>query len=88
MLQRLREARLLAKPTKCQITMNQCVYLGHRVGSGEIEPEASKLKAVSDFPQPETKRDTRAFLGLMGYYRKYIPNYALPLTDLTKKVFA
>ena len=68
--------------------MNQCVYLGHRVGNGEIEPEASKLKAVSDFPQPETKKDVRAFLGLTGYYRKFIPNYAtiaLPLTDLTKK---
>ena len=87
-LQRLREAKLTAKPTKCQIAMNQCVYLGHRVGNGEIEPEASKLKAVSDFLQPETKKDVRAFLGLTGYYRKFIPNYAtiaLPLTDLTKK---
>ena len=87
-LQRLREAGLTAKPTKCHIAMNQCVYLGHKVGNGEIEPETSKIKAVSDFPQPETKKDVRAFLGLTGYYRKFIPNYAtiaLPLTDLTKK---
>lgn len=37
-LQQLREAGLMAKPIKCQITMKQCVYLGHRFGNGEIEP--------------------------------------------------
>ena len=87
-LQRLREAGLTAKPSKCQIGMRHCIYLGYRVGNGEIQPEASKIDAVSKFPQPISKKDVRAFLGLTGYYRKFIPNYsalALPLTDLTKK---
>ena len=47
-----------------------------------------KIKAVQDYPRPVTKKDVRAFLGLVGYYRRLIPNFAsiaVPLTDLTKK---
>ena len=63
------------------------VYLGHVVGGGEVRPELSKLQAVEEFPIPKTK-DVRAFLGLAGYYRRFILNFAsiaVPLTDLTKK---
>ena len=68
--------------------MERCSYLGHVVGNGEVRPEETKLQAVSDFPTPTTKKRVRAFLGLTGYYRKFIPDYAkiaAPLTDLTKK---
>ena len=68
-LQRLREAGLTAKPAKCQFGMNRCVYLGHRVGGGLVQPEVGKLQAVQSFPVPTTKRQVRAFLGLVGYYR-------------------
>lgn len=87
-LLRLRKAGLTAKPSKCKLAARQCVYLGHVVGNGEVRPEVSKIKAVADFPCPETKKDVRAFLGLSGYYRRFIADYAtiaLPLTDLTKK---
>ena len=87
-LQRLREAGLTAKPAKCQFGTNSCVYLGHIVGGGEVRPEAAKIQAVANFPQPTTKKDVRAFLGLTGYYRRFVPDYAaiaLPLTDLTRK---
>ena len=87
-LTRLRNAGLTAKPSKCQFVMTQCVYLGHVVGDGVVKPEETKVKAVQDFPVPQTKRQVRAFLGLTGYYRRFIPNYsciASPLTDLTKK---
>ena len=87
-LGRLREAGLTAKPAKCQLGNNQCIYLGHSVGNGEIRPEATKIEAVENFPLPVTKKDVRAFLGLSGYYRRFIPDYAtiaLPLTDLTRK---
>lgn len=63
-------------------------YLGHVVGNGEVRPEQSKLQAVEQFPVPSTKKQVRTFLGLTGYYRKFIPDYAnvaAPLTDLTKK---
>ena len=63
--------------------MDRCNYLGHVVGGRKVQPEASKVEAVEKFAIPETKN-----LGLTGYYRKFIPNYATvaaPLTDLTRK---
>ena len=68
--------------------MTQCVYLGHVVGGGCVRVEMSKVEAVRELPSPRTKREVRAFLGLTGYYRRFIPNYAstaTPLTDLTRK---
>ena len=87
-LDRLRKAGLTAKPRKCQFGMEQCSYLGHIVGNGVVQPELAKLQAVEAFPTPTSKKQVRTFLGLTGYYRKFIPNYvsvACPLTDLTKK---
>ena len=87
-LQRLRGAGLTIKPKKCQFAMDHCTYLGHVVGNGEVRPEKSKIYAVEHFPTPSTKKQVRAFLGLTGYYRKFIADYAnlaATLTDLTKK---
>ena len=58
------------------------------IGNGEIRPNLDKIQAVQNFPKPQTKKDVRSFLGLTGYYRKFIRNYediARPLIDLTKK---
>ena len=87
-LRRIKDANLTVKLAKCQFGMKQCVYLGHVVGNGTVRPEMSKMQAVESFPRPETKREVRGFLGLTGYYRRFIPDYAtvaLPLTDLTRK---
>ena len=68
--------------------MKECIYLGHVVGSGRVRPNPEKLKAVEEYPVPITKRQVRGFLGLTGYYRKFIEGYArlaAPLTDLIKK---
>ena len=73
-LQRLRDAGLTLKPKKCQFAMSKCAYLGHVVGNGEIRPEKAKIQAVEEFPVPKTKSQVRAFLGLTGYYRKFILN--------------
>ena len=86
----LSKAGLTAKPSECQFAMDQCVYLGHMVGNRTVQPEVSKVEAVQRWPVPvpETKKQVQAFLGLMGYYRRFIPQYAsiaAPLTDLTKK---
>lgn len=88
-LERIVNAGLTVKRKKCQFAMAECVYLGHRVGSGKVRPEDLKIKAIQDFDIPITKRQVRSFLGLAGYYRKFIPHYsslAAPLTDLTRKV--
>ena len=68
--------------------MPECVYLGHSVGSGKVQPEEVKVQAVMNFSSPRTKKQVRSFLGIAGYYRKFIHNYASvasPLTDLTRK---
>ncbi|GFW41980.1 retrovirus-related Pol polyprotein from transposon 297 [Trichonephila clavipes] len=59
----------------------------HRIGSGSRSPSDLKIKAIADFPRPTTKTQVRSFLGLVGYYSHYIPNYstiASPLTDALK----
>ena len=88
MLQRLRKSNLTAKPSKCQFGMQECIYLGHIVGNGQVRPDPKKLAAVEGYPVPKTKKQVRGFLGLTGYYRKFIGNYstlAMPLSDLTRK---
>ena len=87
-LERIRKAGLTVKRGKCQFAMSQCVYLGHVFGNGMVKLERSKVEAIENFPLPETKREIRTFLGLTGYYRKFIPDHATiaaPLSDLTKK---
>ena len=85
---RLRDAGLTVRPKKCQFAMAECAYLGHIVGNGMVRPQISKLEAIERFPVPLTKKEVRSLLGLTGYYRKFIPDYAsiaAPITDLTRK---
>ena len=66
--------------------MAQCVYLGHVVVSGLVKPEPTKIQAVQQTPPHQTKKQVRAFLGVTGYYRRFIPDYATiaaPVSDLT-----
>ncbi len=72
-LQRIRQAGLMAKARKCQLGMTQCQYLGHIIGGGMVQPEETKIQAIKEFPIPVTKKGVRSFLGLTGYYRKFIP---------------
>ncbi|KAL1246941.1 hypothetical protein QQF64_034696 [Cirrhinus molitorella] len=84
----LRRAGLTANPRKCHLALAEAQYLGFRVGRGLIQPQQQKVKAILTAPHPETKSQVRAFLGLAGYYRCFIPNFstlASPLTDLTRK---
>lgn len=60
----------------------------YKIGKGGVRPEDSKVQAIAQMEIPRTKKDVRAFLGMTGYYRLFIPNYATvaePLTELTKK---
>ncbi|GBM16261.1 Retrovirus-related Pol polyprotein from transposon 17.6 [Araneus ventricosus] len=86
-LQRIQQAGLTIKPSKCKFAQSQVQYLGHTVGQGCIRPSELKIEAVRNFPTPRTKTDIRAFLGLAGYYSHYIPMFstiAAPLTDALK----
>ena len=70
------------------VGMTGCTYLGHVVGNGIVKPEEGKLPVLDQFPRPKTKKQIRSFLGLSGYYRQFIPNYAtiaVPLTNMTRR---
>ncbi|KAF8789712.1 Retrovirus-related Pol polyprotein like [Argiope bruennichi] len=86
-LDRLNSAKLYIKPSKCQSALAHVKYLGHLVGQGLRQPAELKVQAIKEFPTPATKTQVRAFLGLAGYYRRYIPEFsviAAPLTDVLK----
>ena len=85
---KLRKAGLNVKERKCTFASGSCVYLGHVVGNGSVKPMDCKVSAVKNFREPQTKKDVRWFLGLCGYYRKFVPNFstvAAPLSELTRK---
>ncbi|GFU51508.1 transposon Tf2-6 polyprotein [Trichonephila clavipes] len=73
---------------KCQFLRRKVEFLGHVVENGTIRPSIAKTIAVKKFPVPTTVKQVQSFLGLTGYFRKFIPAYsqiAKPLSDLTRK---
>ncbi|GFW24749.1 retrovirus-related Pol polyprotein from transposon 297 [Trichonephila clavipes] len=73
---------------KCQFLKKKIEFLGHIVESGTIKPSPTNTLAVRKFPEPTTIKQVQSFLGLTGYFRKYIKDYskiAKPLSDLTRK---
>ncbi|GFW74875.1 retrovirus-related Pol polyprotein from transposon 297 [Trichonephila clavipes] len=86
-LQRIKRAKLTIKPSKCKFAQQNVKFLGHIVGQGFRTPSEIKVQAVLEFPYPRTKTQIRAFLGIAGYYQKYINLFsviAAPLTDALK----
>ena len=84
---RLRAAKLSARPTKCKIGAEDIDFVGHRLTQGTIGLQQDNVSKIREALRPRTKTQVCSFLGLTGYYRDYIPNYAasaVPLTDLTK----
>ncbi len=87
-LRALRGAGLTANPKKCAIGRVEVRYLGFHLGHGQVRPQIDKTAAIAACPRPKTKKEVRQFLGLAGYYRRFVPDYSeltSPLTDLTKK---
>ncbi|XP_076448667.1 uncharacterized protein LOC143285290 [Babylonia areolata] len=85
---RLDEANLSVRPSKCFIGFEELKFLGHVVGQGRMRPTEDKVAKIRDASRPATKKEVRSFLGLSGYYRRFMPNFstlAAPLSDLTKK---
>ena len=87
-LELLKEQQLYSKLSKCFFTVKEVEYLGHNVYHEGFKVDTNKIKAIMDHPIPKTLRNLRRFLGLIGYYHKFVWNYgriATPLTTLTKK---
>nr|KAI8764985.1 hypothetical protein BgiMline_002655 [Biomphalaria glabrata] len=88
LLLRLRETGLTARPSKCLIGFTRLKFLGHVIQENQLMPDEEKVAQLLEAPRPITKTGVRSFLGMCGYYQKFIPHFnsiAAPLSDLTKK---
>ena len=87
-LELLRNEKLYGKFSKCEFWLEEVHFLGHVVNKDGIQVDPSKIDSVKNWRTPETPTEVRQFLGLAGYYRRFIENFskvALPLTQLTQK---
>ncbi|WRX23577.1 Reverse transcriptase domain - like 10 [Theobroma cacao] len=87
-LQTLRERQLYAKFSKCEFWLQEVVFLGHVVSRTGIYVDPKKVEAILQWEQPKTVTEIRSFLGLAGYYRRFVQGFSLiaaPLTRLTRK---
>lgn len=88
LMKRLRNANLKLQPDKCEFLRQEVAYLGHIICSNGVRPDPDKIRSIAEFPHPKNQKNIKQFLGLAGYYRRFIPNFskvAKPLTDLLKK---
>lgn len=84
--QALSTAKLTLKASKCQFCRKEMRYLGHIITQQGIKPDPDLIKSVTQFPQPQKVKDVQSFLGLTGYYRKFIRNYAKIAEPLLKQL--
>ena len=86
--ERLQKGGLKLKLQNCSFFKKHIQYLGHLIFDEEIQPLPGKLESIKRMPMPTTAKQAKQFLGLVGYYRKFVPCFAdisHPLTKLTKK---
>ncbi|XP_063834919.1 uncharacterized protein LOC135084105 [Ostrinia nubilalis] len=84
--QKLRNFKL--QPDKCEFLRKEVGYLGHIITENGLKPDPKKTKSVQEFPVPKCPKDIKSFLGLISYYRRFIPDFSKlskPLTNLLKK---
>ena len=88
LLQVLKDKQLFAKMSKCEFWLEEVSFLGHVISKGGIAVDPAKADAVQQWEAPKTVTEIKSFLGLAGYYRRFIEGFskiALPMTRLTQK---
>ncbi|KAL0284061.1 UNVERIFIED_CONTAM: Retrovirus-related Pol polyprotein from transposon.6, partial [Sesamum radiatum] len=84
----LKEKELYVTLRKCEFWVNQVVFLGHVISGDGVMPDPSKVKAIMEWRVPKNATEVRSFLGLAGYYRRFIEGFSIfagPLTKLLRK---
>jgi len=87
-LQTLREHKLYAKLSKCEFWLSEVTFLGHVISKEGVKVDPQMVKAVIEWPRPTNITEIRSFLGMAGYYRRFVQDFAgiaLPLTHLLRK---
>jgi hypothetical protein len=87
-LNKLRTQELYAKFSKCGFWLQEVAFLGHIITANGVKVDPDKVKAVSKWKQPTNVMEIRSFLGLAGYYRRFIEGFskiARPMTSLAQK---
>ena len=86
-LQRLLDAGITLRLSKCVFMVGKLLFLGHGVSEGTLSTDLAKTKAIAEMAPPDSITAVKRFLGMVGYYRRFFKDFgkiALPLTDLTK----
>jgi hypothetical protein len=81
-LKLLEEKKLYENPSKCSFGVQEVEYLGHIVSHEGVKLDPKKIKSMMEWPIPKTLNNLRGFLGLMGYYYKFVKNYGQVVTLL------
>ena len=87
-LQRLREHKLFVKFSKCDFWLKEVQFMGHVISKDGIFVNPGKIQDVLNWSAPTSVPEIRSFLGLAGYYRRFVPEFskiARPMTELLKK---
>lgn len=85
---KLQKANLKVQLDKCEFMHKEIAFLGHIISTEGVKPNPDKIKAIKNFPISTTEKQIKSFLGLLGYYRKFINNFAKitkPLTECLRK---
>ncbi|CAN6465712.1 unnamed protein product [Victoria cruziana] len=83
-LQTLREHKLYGKLSKCQFWLDQVAFLGHVVSAQGVTVDPGKVEAVVNWPRPTTVSEIQGFLGLAGYYRRFVQNFSQIISPMTR----